>query len=883
MARLISSKDLLAEAGYKPSSPTVSFDEFEVPKNKKPSIDLGNLDPDLQGRIAKMQEDWKNNKELNPKGLDLPITSGARTTQQQEDLKKRAAAGEKGIFTPADVPKGASMVHMNAIDLPTSVPDSFLAQYGLFRPLVKKGDPVHVQIDPNSSYAAPSFQGISSADLLKQAESLTPEAKAQEYNPTEPYKPGFYNPNLVAQGKTAREAGGGNLQPVVEGITNALKSMSIEDWKKESTLANMLKYGVGNMPIVGDQGFYQEGKNKLIESGKSGIQALMNPKETFQAISQAQPGDLLGQLIKGGLYDAPLGPSSKPIMNVAKTVAQPVITAGKQAMPAIMQGMENVQGGLNAYKNTINPQKPIINKPTEPLPANVTPISTLSGVGAAEANLNPYAGKFTGESVGRGELYPQVKVSKIAGDVPVNEQQIKAEVLQDVLKDSKQIRPGVLTGNEDTLRYEYSEAKRPDKTPVGELLKEQIVNEQNALTNYALDRIQNTGASRILNTPEKRGYAMNNAVIGRFDPKTGEYEGMLGFIQKLKHEVYEEGRKKVGDNPVGVTNFENLLNSKKLQADLKMGGNTDFTAGLRDLLDQYKTEGFTGSKPNSISGLEELRKTLNRKRNNNNSYEVGQLINAIDEDIAAVGGAGSIKKGRQIHALEKTIFGSEGMKIDKIFGTLDANGVKKGTPTENIAQKLNDLPLDQWKHIYDTADKVSKGKIQIDNIGYKIPQDVIDQANQLKNEMKGSIAREIFQEGEKNIGVWNQNSANAAMNSLGDKIAYAFSPEEQLAFNRLNLAGQWMPGVHSYEGGAMQAERMGKVKAVLNKVPFLAGSLASFGSHGLATGAGTAIGEAGKNLALNKLAKMDRTKMQEYMQSNYNLGNLMELKKGNEK
>lgn len=887
MARLISSKDLLAEAGYKPSSPTVSFDEFEVPKNKKPSIDLGNLDPDLQGRIAKMQEDWKNNKELNPQGLDLPITSGARTSQQQEDLKKRAAAGEKGIFTPADVPKGASMVHMNAIDLPTSVPDSFLAQYGLFRPLVKKGDPVHVQIDPNSSYAAPSFQGISSADLLKQAESLTPESKAQEYNPTEPYKPGFYNPNLVAQGKTAREAGGGNLQPVVEGITNALKSMSIEDWKKESTLANMLKYGVGSMPIVGDQGFYQEGKNKLIESGKSGIQALMNPSETIQAISQAQPGDLLGQLIKGGLYDVPLGPSSKPILNVAKTVAQPVITAGKQAMPAIMQGMENVQGGLNAYKNTINPQKPIINKSTEPLPANVTPISTLSGVGAAVVENNPFSGKLSGESYGRGEIFPQIKLAKIAGDVSPEEQVIRAQILKPILKDSEQIRPGVLSGNEQTLRAEHNAASRPERTPGGEMFKRQIVNEQNALTNYAKERIEKTGASNLLVDDAERGEALNNAFIGHYDPKTKEFEGFTGFVNKLKSEVYDQAKKAVGENPIKSTHIDSLLNDEQFKAGLGLKeGNESVARSAEKLINLAKTVGFkdpiTGQKykPNSINGFIAVKKALNEKWDHNNKNIIGQVNRAIDQDIFAAGGEDLFKKGDALHQAEKIIFESKGM--DTIFGEFDPNGIKKGVDQDKIMKKLNGLDTAQWKHIYNTADDISKGTIRVKGYEFKIPESVIEQANMIKSEMKGSIAREIFAAGEDKAGVWNQNSANKIMNSRQGKIRYAFDPEEQQAFYRLNLAGQIMPGVHSYEGGAMQAERMGWGQRVAEKIPFLAGSIASAGSHGTGTGVGIAVGEAGKNLLLRNLSKKDAAKMQETMKSNYNLGNLMELKKGNE-
>ena len=166
--------------------------EKAMPKDSQsvrttPKIDLENLNPDLRERIARMQEDWKNNKELNPKGLDLPITSGARTAQQQEELKRRKAAGEPNIFTPADVPKGASMVHLNAIDLPTNIPDSFLAQYGLHRPLTNKGDPVHVQINPNSTYESPSLQG---EDAIFNAFLKQPTVTIEELNPTEtPTKP----------------------------------------------------------------------------------------------------------------------------------------------------------------------------------------------------------------------------------------------------------------------------------------------------------------------------------------------------------------------------------------------------------------------------------------------------------------------------------------------------------------------------------------------------------------------------------------------------------------------------------------------------------------------------------------------------------------------
>lgn len=861
MAKLITSKDLLSEMGYAEPKGTVTISGLDIPRDTEPlrktkKIDLENLNPDLQDRIAKMQEDWKNNKDLNPKGLDLPITRAASTAAEQQDLIRRNAAGESGIYTPAPVPLGAKMVHQNAIDLPTSVPDSFLAQYGLHRPLIKKGDPVHVQIDPNASYEIPSFKGISSADLLSAMENVgAPEQGQQKkvYSPLDVMAAG------ISKGLFGNTVAPQEVKPntMLEKLLGGIEAAGSMASGAVTAIPSAMAYGY--VPKGSQPSAYEEAKKRseLISQ--------------FQYKPQTQTGQNLVEML-GNAPKAILG-TSAPLPPMLGVESQLLGRMGYQKPPEI-----NAPKMPSKYALT----EPSLQKPPT-MPPNVTPISTLSGVGAAEASLNPYAGKFTGESVGRGELYPQIKVSKIAGDVPVNEQQLKAEVLQDVLKDSKQIRPGVLSGNEDTLRMEYNEAKRADKSPAGQILKEQIVNEQNALTNYALDRIQNTGASRLLNTPEKRGYAMNNAVIGRFDSKTGEFEGMLGFIQKLKHDVYEAGRKKVGDNPVESTNFQNQLNNPDLQDFLKAKGSKDFTEGVQGFLTSHKTRGFNQTKPNSINGLEEIRKSLNALRDEKNSYVVGKLINAIDEDIAAVGGAGSIEKGRQIHALEKTIFGSEGMKIDKIFGTLDANGVKKGTPTEKITQKLNDLPLDQWKHIYDTADKVSRGKIQIGNMGYKIPKDVIDQANQLKNEMKGSIAREIYEQGEKKIGVWNQNSANQALNSLGDKITYAFSPEEQLAFNRLNLAGQWMPGIHSYEGGAMQAERMGLLKTGISKLPFLGGALVGGATKGAGTGVGVAAGEAGQNLLLRNLSKKDAAKMQEAMQNNYNLGNLMELKKGNEK
>ena len=113
-----------------------------------PKADLEGLNPDLKERISLAAKDWIANKELNPKGEELPITSGYRTKEQQRQLYLDRLKNPNLVATPeaSRHPKG------EAIDLLASVPDTFLANYGLHRPHGAK-DPVHVEINPNSNYS----------------------------------------------------------------------------------------------------------------------------------------------------------------------------------------------------------------------------------------------------------------------------------------------------------------------------------------------------------------------------------------------------------------------------------------------------------------------------------------------------------------------------------------------------------------------------------------------------------------------------------------------------------------------------------------------------------------------------------------------------------
>lgn len=134
--------------------------ERVAPANTKVPVnvnaDIENINPDLKERIAALNADWMANKELNPKGIPLPITSGRRTREQQAAEYKARMSGSKTTGFMAVNPDkypGREYFHEDAVDiLPGILPDEYLNKFGLHRPYGSK-DPVHVQINPKAPWA----------------------------------------------------------------------------------------------------------------------------------------------------------------------------------------------------------------------------------------------------------------------------------------------------------------------------------------------------------------------------------------------------------------------------------------------------------------------------------------------------------------------------------------------------------------------------------------------------------------------------------------------------------------------------------------------------------------------------------------------------------
>ncbi len=522
-------------------------------------------------------------------------------------------------------------------------------------------------------------------------------------------------------------------------------------------------------------------------------------------------------------------------------------TVGTVAKP-VGKAMTGMADRFNAMKGEIP-----VNAP--PAPIEQLPPRPMAGGGAASSNLNPYP-QLSGEAVARDGSYPVMKTSLQSADRSLPEQSVVANVVNQIVGNGK-IRDGVLLGNEDMLRNEHTLAKKAsdnphEPDPVSQAYKTQIADEQKALTNYAQQRVEATGASSRFNNDEQRGQNFNNLVNGE--------GGITGFIDGLTKNLYKEAENKIGSNAVETPGLNGLLENPQFENALEMKGVPNFINGLRKSYELFKTTGLEDidgnpTPPNSLAGLEALRQEANQSWSPANSRAVARVVRTIDKDGLTAGGGDLYEKSRGLYSATKTIFDSPGAK--NLFGEYDKNGVMVGrTPVDKIMAKLNNMPTDQWQHIHDTFGQIAKGILPGAPEGLTVPANVREMAAQVQREMAGNLAREVYEQGASKMGPWNQNSANKAMNNLEDKINIAMTPDEVAKFHTLNLGGQLMPGQHSYEGAAQQANRMSKpgfIESHLPSVAAMAGDALSQATR--VPGLGWVAGRAGQQAAENMSSK----------------------------
>ena len=513
------------------------------------------------------------------------------------------------------------------------------------------------------------------------------------------------------------------------------------------------------------------------------------------------------------------------------------IAAGVAGAGAARYVRRGIPGNSEAVQSTVDQ-----GRGKEPQPVSSEGLARqVSGGGAANASTNPYP-TLTGQQLVRGGDFPQIKLSQTAGDLPKGEQVVRSAVAGKILGEGGQrIRPGVVTGNEDTLRTEAALAKAANPTPQGLILRDKIAEEQRALANFADNIVNSTGASQTLLNNSMRGDLLNSALYGP--------ESLRAYLHDAKGQIYAEAAQRQGPNPVALPSLEKMVSSPQLASSLKIAGIPNMLGGVHELLGQFKTNGFenpvTGESiaPNSVGAAMELHKALNSAWSPENSQYIGRMKKAILDDVAQAGGADLYQQANAIHAAERTLMDAPGIK--RIFGDVDPNtGIAKGLSPEKILPTLNSLPLDQYAHVYNVFSDMARGKVP-GSEDLRLPSGLQDAAQQALREMSGSLVRDIQSAGADKAGVWNANSANKVLNSYTEKLKLVAPPDVLRDLHTLNVGGQIMPGMHAYEGAAQQARRLdqaGLIEQNLPRIGAVAGGLTRIpGAEWLGGKAGEAV------------------------------------------
>ena len=822
--------------GGKPASKT----------SKEPNLE--GLNPDLASRLQEAQAAYR---ELYKK--ELPITSAVRTTEEQAKL----AANPNKKYPAAPAGKSQHEVG-NAIDVSPNVPDEFLNEFGLHRPHGKK-DLVHVEAMPNFNNKSDDLLDMTGVESLFKQES-----KNKENAPTVPQA---RNPIAAGARTTA-----GLLDTIIGGIQSVPGTALAETGYAGARALEGLGLVKPGVAERGRAAMYKQFVEPFSKPVGETFGVTQTPEykgeasqQTMQFISQNidKGSDWISK--QTGIPKADVENMMGTLMVAGGPVAGKVTkTVGGKVLGAAETGAETASNVAKAAKEKFAPNANIEEQFRRKKMGYEPEAETtqLAGVGAARAEYNPYGGLISGEEGAKG-AYPTVKLSKIRQDAPPKEQAVRGEILQDVLgNQTNGIRQGVLTGNEDMLRNEYTLAKKGD-TPAAQVMKDQLAKEQVAISNYAQDRVNRTGANRNFADDYERGQAINGAFAGD--------EGLLGWFKQQESDLYQNAKNTVGDKPIVTNNVDKLLSNQQFRSGLGLTGNEKVVESAEKLINLAKTVGFEDDfgvfhPANSISAFDAVKKANNAGWTRENAKVIRRINQAIDKDVALAGGGDLYKVADRMHQAQKTLFGSKGIKT--FFGDIDPNGVQTGKAFDVIPKELNALKFDEWRHIYDTADQLSRGTFKVNGELIPVPEDIRVAAQAAKNEMKGAIARDIYRAGASTKGEWSANSANNRLNFLDRKIKHAFDPEEIQSFHKLNYAGQLMP-THGYEGAALQTSRLERVAEKFPVAGQITGTTIA-GPKGAIVG--QYIGEKSKGLFKGRAQKQAAERLQQQLEENFRKG-----------
>jgi hypothetical protein len=499
----------------------------------------------------------------------------------------------------------------------------------------------------------------------------------------------------------------------------------------------------------------------------------------------------------GGYVGGKLADTGHPALAaVADVGAQFAIPVGVAKGFSMMKGVPKVP--TSAYSET-------------GLAANELPIKQATTVPATIPAEKVPVGQIAIPSVA--EKYAPGQVTSEGTPVLANliEQNDKTQVLNRIGLDTA--RKSAIEGNGLQAATESQIAKL--NSPAGQIIKQQLDKENQALTNHAANIVESTGGT--VGTD-------NSSLLNRGQTIAAPFDGLRDYFRTAKQNLYQEAEQRLGSTPIqSMPNLDNLLNDPSFKNSLLAQDKQNLLTGITNQLQEFKTNNPQGM---TVSTAEDFRKFLNSAWSPQNSAILGKIKGALDQDIFSSAGEDAFQAGRQLHILEKSTL-SDPKGISKLFDVDPKTSINRTTPFENIPDKLVNLPTDQMQHITDTLKMMQSNP--------DIPPELQASAKQAQSEIAAQLANRLLQQGNRNMSGWSAKNVSSEIANNAGKYEQVMTPEQIGMINDLNQAGHILRMDKSYPGAAAQTENLLKAgtlprivklaSGVVNKVGPMVGDI----------------------------------------------------------
>ena len=674
---------------------------------------MAGLKSDFAARVQAANDAWQS-KTGNP----LPITSGYRTTQEQSNLYANKGSNPNLVAKPGT----SQHEYGNAADISPSVPNSFLSQYGLHRPLGKK-DPVHVEADPNFKNASVTVSGAPTSNNFADLWEQTPTAPEQTKETISEIKNPILRKNVQAVQEfvqTGKELGKGvasladvalgAIPAVVGGATYAGARAFQKSPEEAQALAQKvsapLEQPIGKaLGITEEPAYKQEASRLAMEKIGQYLGESADVISQKTGIPKADVENMLGTIsLAAGKPIAKLGGIAKEI------ITEPV----KPLTETTLKGQFASKGGA------VVPE---------------TVIATPESVAAQRAAIiEPPAP----EPINRAEVAP-LKPNEIS----TNEALLNRVGIENIRNSAVEMNP-----KEATSQYLTAKA---EQGPYGQGMTDQINYEKNALTNH-FGKIEADLGGIVPRTGT--GFEVTDRIEAGRKIKTAADEALTSHQEETKR-LYNKASEEVGNVPVGLDSLKGYLDKRSnfVQAPEK-----SLRKGVIDYLGEQELLDKQGNvKPMTVKQSEDLRKFINSQYNFETKNKVGDLVHLIDDDVFKNVQGDTYEQARSHFAKGKEIFDNPKAMRD----LLSDEGVNQKIADEKVLNKIVTLDESQFKHMVDVFQETGK--------------------TQALDQVKTSLINRIKEAGQSAANEpWNSIAAAKERAKLSEKLRVAFSDSPEL-------------------------------------------------------------------------------------------------------